>query len=343
MVKLELVERKPLTRPATNERPAIGVIEAISTGFDTVVRHPWLMLIPFVLDLFLWIGPRLEAGALYDQLAPTLKQMSAGLDTDGQLALQAMSRQVQQFFTQFNLLSWMSVSLIGVPTLNTSIEASARLVTGSGPVISQVGDFDTYFILLMVLSALGLFISGFFWAMLGRQVRGEPFDMARWLKNGAAIGLKLLLFAAGTLFGLLMIFIPMSFITLIVGAISTALASLIPALLLAFVMWTLFYCVFTVHGMTLYRWPLPRALRLSVLIGRVYFAPTLGLLALSVAIYIGLGLIWNSIAPDSLLRLIGMIGNAFIATGLILASLIYYQNRSTILFDRLHLPQPTGS
>ena len=53
----------------------------------------------------------------------------------------------------------------------------------------------------------------------------------------------------------------------------------------------------------------------------------------------GLGVIWEAFAPDSWLRLIAMAGNAFVAVGLASASLIYYQNRSTILAERLHLPQ----
>jgi hypothetical protein len=54
-------------------------------------------------------------------------------------------------------------------------------------------------------------------------------------------------------------------------------------------------------------------------------------------------LIWDGIAPDSWLRLIAIGGNAFIATGLAMASLVFYQNRSAILFERLHFPQPAGS
>jgi hypothetical protein len=84
-------------------------------------------------------------------------------------------------------------------------------------------------------------------------------------------------------------------------------------------------------------------MRTSALIGRAFFAPTLGLIVLSVAIYFGLGLIWDNFDPSSWLRVIAVIGNAFVATGLAMASLVYYQNRSAILFDRLHWPQPLGS
>jgi hypothetical protein len=343
VVKLRLVEQKPVSRPVTQERPAVGVIEAISTGFDMVIRRPWLMVVPIVLDLFLWIGPRLLASSLYDRLTPNLNQLATGLDPNQLSALQDLRLMIQEFFTKFNLFSWLSVGLFGVPSVNAGIDATAKLVTGAMPQAVQVAGFGTYFLLLIGLSAIGLFIAGFFWAMLSGSLRGEAFNAARWLKQGAAVGIKLMMFGALLALGAVLLSVPIWLVMLMLSAVGIGLASLVPALLLMVIVWALFYCAFTAHGLALYQLPVQKAMRLSAVIGRTCFVPTLSLIGLSLAIYLGLGLIWDSFAVDSWLRVIAIAGHAFIATGLAMASLVYYQNRSAIVFDRAHLPQPLGS
>lgn len=327
----------------TQDRPTVGVIEAISTGFDVVIRRPWLTLIPILLDLFLWIGPRLLAGSLYDQLAPNLNQLATGMDANQLLALQDLRQMIQEFFTKFNLFSWLSVGLFGVPSVNAGIDATARLVTGAMPQAAQVTGFDTFFLLLIGLSAIGLFIAGFFWVMLSGSLRGEAFIAARWLKQGADVGLKLVTFGALLAFGAVLLAIPVWFVMFMLGSMGIGLVSLMPALLLMVIVWALFYFAFTAHGLALYQLPFQKAMRLSAVVGRTYFMPTLSLIGLSVAIYLGLGLIWDAFAVDSWLRVIAIVGHAFIATGLAMASLVYYRNRSAIVLDRAHLLQPIGS
>ena len=140
-----------------------------------------------------------------------------------------------------------------------------------------------------------------------------------------------MLLGAITLIVIGLLMIPLALLMALIGAISSGLASFLPALLITAGVWVVFYLAFTVHGLALYRLTLNRALRTSALIARTYFASTFGLAALSLIIYLGLGLIWDLFTPDSWLRLIAMAGHAFIAASLATASLIYYQNRSAIL------------
>ncbi len=323
---------------SSQERPLLGVLEALTAGFDQVRRRPWLMVIPLLLDLFLWIGPRLEAKSLYAQFEPNLKSLSAELDADGQLAVQDMSDLLQEFLTRYNLFSWLSVGVVGVPAVNTAVDATAPLVTGGAPVQLPIVDVGTYLGAALGLSAVGLILGGLFWAMLTLPVRAERFDLGAWLRSGVSVGAQLVVLSVFlVIIGVMMMF-PASILMALISTISLGLASLLPALLLTGVAWVVFYLAFTVHGLALYQLPLARALRISALIARIFFVSTLGLATLSIVIYVGLGLIWEQIAPDSWLRLIAMAGNAFIAAGLASASLIYYQNRSTVLAERLNLP-----
>ncbi len=106
-------------------------------------------------------------------------------------------------------------------------------------------------------------------------------------------------------------------------------------------LWVVFMCVFTPHGIALHRMSLGRAVNTSILIVRANFSPTAGLIAVMVAISIGMNIIWGELAADSWLRLVAMIGNAIIGTGLIVASLLFYRNRVSVLYESHHWPLPS--
>ena len=56
--------------------PPPGIIGSLKAGFDVVSSHVILILMPLVIDLFLWLGPRLSVskvlgpfyGILFDQV-----------------------------------------------------------------------------------------------------------------------------------------------------------------------------------------------------------------------------------------------------------------------------------
>jgi hypothetical protein len=268
-----------------------------------------------------------------------LQSISAGLDANGKLAVQDMSDVLKNFLGHFNLFAWLSVGVVGVPAVNTAIDATAPLVTGAAPLSLPVGNVVTYLGVAIVLSAMGLLLGGLFWAMLTLPLREEPFSMSTWLQNGLAVGGQLIVLAGLMVIVALVLMFPLSLLMAFISTISLGLASFLPALVITAVLWLVFYLAFTIHGLALYRLSLSRAVRLSALVARIYFASTLGLAVLSILIYAGLGVIWDQFASDSWLRLIAMAGNAFIAASLASASLIYYRNRSSILAERLHLPQ----
>ncbi len=342
VVQLAIVNKIPVTRPIISDRPTIGIIESISTGFDAVLHQPWLMAIPLLLDLFLWLGPQILAGPLYDKIAPSIPALSApvGADPDTQLAVQQVGQMVQDFFTKFNLLSWLSAGPFGVPSLGSGADPAAKNVFGVAPQAWQVGDPGTYFLLVVSLGVAGLFVAGLFWSMASNRILGSAFDLPNLFRNGVMLWINLVIFMAALIGAVVALMVPLALVMTLLGALSVGLASLAPAVALSLAMWVLFYVAFTIHGVALYRLPLRKSARLSALVGRVYFAPTMGLIGLSLAIYLGIGLIWDNFPIDSWLWLVAIAGHALVATGLFLASFVYYQNRSSILLDIMKAAQP---
>ncbi len=344
MVQYNLVERKPSTSSATESQPKLGVIEALSTGLDAVLRHPWLLLIPVLLDLFLWVGPRLQAPALYSYVEPALRQMTTDVtSSDARYAAQELNKMLQHFFTQYNLFAWLSVTLVGVPVINGGIEATLRLVTGSGPIVWQVADASAYIFVFVLLTILGLGITALFWSVLAGYVQREPVEAAHLLRQSFELWKRLLLLMLIVIGLTLMSIFPLTMLMLAFGFFGAGLASLVPLLVMGIVTWILFMCLFTPHGLAIYHMSLSRAVSTSILVVRTNFAATAGLALIAIALAMGLGLLWDALAADSWLRLVAIAGNAIVGTGLILASLLFYQNRVTILYGSHHWPIPTGN
>jgi len=292
----------------------------------------------------LWVGPRMQAPALYRSFEPTLRQMTTAMtSSEARFAAQELGKAVERFFTQYNLFAWLSAGLIGVPVVNGGIDATLKLVTGSLPNLWQVDSLDGYLLVFALFTIVGLFISALFWTMLGDYARGEPRQAARWLRRSFQLWKQLLLLMI-VVVGLALISIfPLSMVMFTLSAFSAGLASLVPLLVVAVAAWIILVCMFTPHGLVLYHMTLSRAVSTSIMIVRANFAPTMGLAVIAIAISVGMGLIWEGLAADSWLRLIAMTGNAIIGTGLIVASLLFYQNRVAILFESHRWPLPAGS
>lgn len=343
VVKLNLVERQSGRQTGPKTVSPLSVIDAISAGFDHVTRRPRLLLMPLALDVFLWMGPRLLAAPLADQLARSSAQLAADLDASSRIALQEMVSLMREMLSRVNLMSWLSVTGVGVPAANTGLDATKPLPTGSLPPIEHVPSLEAYLFVMISLTLVGLMLAGLFWSMLAGSVRGDRFDVRHWLLDGLRVGLQLAAVAALAIGLMLALAVPASLLIVMLGSLSLGLASLVPALLMAIMMWGILFAVFTVHGLALYRFSVQRAVVISGGVLRAFFSSTVGFVVLGLAIYIGLGLIWELIAADSWLRLIAMPGNAFVGTGLLVASLHYYQDRTAILFERLNWPQPLGN
>ena len=52
--------------------PPPGIINSIKAGFDAVAAHITAIIFPLALNLFLWLGPRLQLDGLVNSLKPDL-------------------------------------------------------------------------------------------------------------------------------------------------------------------------------------------------------------------------------------------------------------------------------
>jgi hypothetical protein len=129
------------------------------------------------------------------------------------------------------------------------------------------------------------------------------------------------------LFAVLMIlFLPGMFIISILSLLSPALA-VIAVFGLSFIgLWMMIPLVFSPHGIFLFRQNALSAMLTSVRLVR-FFLPGTGLfLLVTIIFYQGLGALWRTPPDTSWMALVGILGHAFISTGLLSASFFYYRS-----------------
>lgn len=306
---------------------SLGVVDSISVGFKLVQRHIWLILLPALVDLWLWLGPHLSISDTVNSLLAAWP--TAGLPSDVSELVTASQQMLQTASQQLNLLWLLSNSLTWFNVLMPGLVEPARFTTAGAAVQVQPG-----LILLgaPLLLAVGLGLGSVFLTSVVSRLQAETAPAGSWLGHAFRLWIRVLLY------GLVMAVLLMGFalasslflsmVLVLVPALATPLASLGVLLGGWIVVWIYLLLYFAVAAMA---WdgvaPGQAMWRSANVVGRNFWS-TLGLVMLTVVIMGGFQFIWQRLAQFSpWLVLVSIIGNAFLLTGLTTARLVFYKDR----------------
>lgn len=326
----------------------LGLIDTLSTGFRVVQRRPWLILLPAVLDLWLWLGPRWSIQPLVDGLlrwlaAETLPpELAPAVETYRQMLL-AAGASFNLWWLLDNNPTWLRMALPGLAEPARFTAAPGIIETSSPALLAWA--------LLMLL--LGVALGSLFLAAVTSQLpplrAGEAKKTAAqlppeepvqdrpapgfWLKRAwrtfvltALFGLLILGLLALTS---LLLSVALTAVFLIwpqAGAGAASLAALLVGWLTV-VAYILLY--FVLAALVSDGVGLRQAIWRSFNVVSRNFWPTLGLVLLVTLILWGFGLIWQRLSATSPWGVLAAIlGNAALITGLTAARLVFYRERS---------------
>ncbi len=309
-----------------------GVIETLSAGFATVTKKLWLVIIPVVLDLCYWLGPRLSVAPLIRELSAFLRA-PAGTPAEYSEAIGNVRALIEQSGNSFNLLSTLSSGLLGMPTFIVPDRLASEVL--GAPLVVEVRSYWVLVGLLVFLGLAGLFIGCIYLKLIAQQVRDERLDIRHlsrliwgcWLRITAIVILAVVVSLVAAL--------PLSIILTITALLSESMASLLVGLFWAVLFWVGLYSFFVPKAILLSEAGVWESLRLSYQLVRLNFWPTLGLVVLTYVISTGLSLVWESLRGSSWLELVGIFSNAYIGTGLMAAAFIFYRDRYTARLESL--------
>jgi hypothetical protein len=309
------------TSPKAEVPPRL--IAAFSGGFQTVANHLYLLIFPIGLDLLLWFGPRMRVRTLFQ---PLLDASIARLSTMNQTALTEMlplaKEAWQSTLEQFNLFSALRALPIGVPSL-LGYRGPLENPFGPAQIVESSSGLGAVFFWL-TLSVIGLALGVYYFHLLARAVDSEhaadPRSGSMGWQAVQTLLLVILLFAI-----LAIIAVPTVLLITVVSIISPALSQFILILVSILALWVVLPLVFSPHGIFSYRLDAVRSALLSYRLVRVFLPGTGMFVLIAMLISRGMDSLWLTPPGSSWMLLVGIFGHAFVSSGLVTASFIYYK------------------
>jgi hypothetical protein len=322
----------------------LGLIDTLNSGFRLAWRNIWLLTLPVLLDLWLWLGPRWSVKPLVEglitlwpteALPPDMLSMAASY----QQALLDASARFNLWWLLGNDLTWLSVLMPGLTD-------PARLGQAAVTEVPVLALLLWVPLLLFIGLGLGSLLLTLLAARLARVQQDDASaestadlpSSAFWARRGLRTWLLVSLYALILLVLLLVVTFLLSLVFTVIFLVAPQLGAGLSVLGLLLVGWgavwlyLLFY--FVVAAVVSDGTGLLEAFWRSVNLVTRNFWSTVGLAVITVLILNGFGLIWQRLATLSPWgALAGILGNAFLLTGLAAARLIFYQDRYALLVD----------
>jgi len=341
----------PETPGAVTTHPP-ELVQTLVSGFNVVANNIYLILLPVVLDLFLWFGPHLRVKTLIE---PDFIEMLSLMRISSTASMRPFWDSLESSFgpalERLNLFSLLSTFPLGVPSL-TAGQRPIQTPVGQ-PLLYEVQSYGQYFLIWVALSLLGLFLGCVYFAMIAQmcgkllvqqearlgievECRGARAVQAVDPKTTNRIPplrpqvlawefLQTFIFILLLLGIMLVLTLPAMAITLVLASISPFLSSAAILLVLFSAIWFIIPLVFSPHGIFLCGQSVFNAMLNSMRLVR-FIMPGTGMFLLAlVAINMGQSLLWSTPPSTSWMTLVGIFGNAFIITALLAASFIYYR------------------
>ena len=315
-----------------------GVLACLTAGFEVVAHHPILVAVPLLLDLFLWLGPRLSVKPILirarDLLTTALTAEGTGLEIS---QIQWVRLWLDQMMEQFNLFAALRPGpVIGVPSLMSSPMLLMEEGGASWPLPYARPEIIVSSALAALgwslgLAALGLGLTAIYTRAVGIAVIDDLEYPVDGPDGWIAIWQRLL----GFVLSLLLFFIPVGGIAAlfvgVVGLISGYIAQVLLMTLISFAFFFLFHLLFVVPGIVQLRRQALQAIRESILLTQGNILSVAGLILLILVVSDGLNVVWRLPEPSSWTMAVGIIGHAFVSAALTATLFVFYHERLGLL------------
>jgi len=294
----------------------LKVIDTLTAGFSEVTRKLWLATVPIVLDIFLWVGPKLSISPVIDEMVDTFGQTMAAVPSmgasEGDLfqTVELVAEEMRSTIGRTNLLSLLGWGRLGMPGI-----AGIRPIDPAVDRIVEITGYGQMLLAQLVIMAVGLFIACAFLAMLAQATRDERFDLA---KLSAAIPLFWL--------RLMAVLVPLG-IGLILVVFAGLLLGPFAFVVWAILLWLLIYVSFVPQAIAVSGKRPWAAVWQSLSLVRLNFWPAIGLLLLTNIIGAGMSLMWRLLMVSPVGTVVAIVANAYVGTGLTMATFIFYRDR----------------
>lgn len=300
------------------EKPKI--IPALIAGFNTIASKPILILLPVLLDLFLWFGPAWQINDYFQPLFQRLIQQPALNAPEFAETLDNFKALYQDLLNNFNLAATLRTFPVGVPSLMVSKTPFLNPL-GRPPIFSLETTLQVIGLWVLFL-LIGFLLGKVYFQKISQMV--NPSAMGKSSLSGVARYTQILLMPIVLLVILAIIIIPITLLITLISLISPFLSQIFITGSLVLILWVIMPLIFTPHSIFLYGQNLFTAMLTSINVVRFSMAKTAWFVLFSYVLIEGLNYLWRTPATDNWVLLIGILGHAFIVSAVIAASFHYF-------------------
>lgn len=321
-----------------------GVVETIAAGLSLAVARPYLLIVPLLIDMAIWLGVQVSAGSLLASLRRLMLEQGG---ENGPAAAEQLSvvserfrvNDLAAFFTPSIFAGLPSDSLLNVlvsfliPPISGGVDRADMYESWRNGFFSLREPATSWGVLgtMAVAFAIATVLLVIYRVPLARSVREQ--DRARgsvvvecllaWLRLVA-----LLVIVGGAMAAVLA---PALLGTAVLLVLGLDIAGLLLLALLIFGGLASIYTLFTLDAMFLERIGPLASIAHSFDVVKANFGSTIRFAFTSLVIATGSLQIWSVITQNAPGIIIALIGNALLGTGLSIASMMFFHDRSRAL------------
>lgn len=301
-----------------------GIINSIKAGFDMIASHITAILLPLLLNLFLWLGPRLRMDALFN----SIKDDVVSIWRTGDVPAEDIQRILTWYETTIPSINlfWIIRTLpIGISSLLFPQQAATTPL--GTPLVLQVDAVNLmgWVFLLNLLGWVGggLYFRSVAWLAIADK-ENQPIQISRAIVQTVLTSIIWSILSV-------IILVPAFLVLAVVLQFSAFFANLLILFMSLISMWVIVPFFFWPHGIFLKRQNFLTSILSSVQMTR-FTLPTSSMFVLTVFLLsVGLNFLWSIPPEDSWMTLLGIFGHSFVTTALLASSFVYYRDMTAWL------------
>ncbi|MBN1933321.1 MAG: hypothetical protein JW934_01585 [Anaerolineae bacterium] len=332
----------------------MSIIDALSQGFSTIHRRWWVLLIPVLVDLFLWLGPQAAIAHIVSDVSDVLIDsdlLAQAGQSDPEL-VEMIRTTLDGVGKNYNLFSSLRVRMLGMPSLLVwggagyhlpsvyevfwiyflqmidipELAISVSQATFVNHPVWQIGSQAILLGMTLLVSSIGVAVGAIYLTWISPEIDKTADPPSFWSRVTQLSG-RVLLFWLLRVIALILLGLPFFLFLGLLSMFSANLAIIVGISGMGALTWLSFYGIFFVTSMVVNHTTIWQALWNSLNVVLRNFWPTLGLFVLINLIGGGLTILWQQLSKGAWLTLIGILGNAYVGSSLLAGSLIFYRDR----------------
>ena len=246
----------------------------------------------------------------------------------GVLPSTSTSQMNQEFWNfvaeRFNLMTMLRSIPVGIPSLMSGRSPVQR--PGGDPLFIDITSGGGVLAIWLLLSLIGLVIGTFYYIVVSQATLSGKVNWKQVVSQLPGASVQVIALALLWIFLFLAISVPAGCMISFFVMSGIPLGQITLFFLFGFLVWLFFPLLFSAHGIVVYRLNMLASVRNSVRVIRLNTPAASLFFLMMLLISQVMDLIWRMPAEDSWFTLLGILGHAFVSTGLLSASFIFYRD-----------------